>query len=459
MAVRRYTRGLVLVLGFVVVSGPVQAHGVSGARFEAPLPLSLLLVGAGATVGLTAVWLARSDHAGWAGAARQVYTVPAAVASPVRTIARSLFLAVVAAVLVRGIVGPQAAADNAATVFTWPVWFGGIALLAMFVGSPWRVLSPWRTIYRGLCRLEGEPIAVLGEYPDRVGRWPAVIGFVVLLGVLENLTILPRSPRLTTAVVAGYALVMVSGAVLSGEAWLRRADPLGVLYRLLGRVSVVSVSRTEDGGYTIRLRPPWWGCLDPVAGTSLVVFVVGTVYTVSFDGFTATTHFQTVLGWTRDVLGLGAGAGIGLYLVGLLGFVAVFAGIVRVVERLGGGNEWVGAMQWFAPTILPIAAAYELAHAYPYVVRNLSRFFELVLEPVVPGLGPIDPLSWLSLPAFWGSQVGLIVLGHVIAVIAAHAVATSRYGTRARLGHLPLVVLMVGYTVLSLWIISQPVVA
>jgi hypothetical protein len=66
----------------------------------------------------------------------------------------------------------------------------------------------------------------------------------------------------------------------------------------------------------------------------------------------------------------------------------------------------------------------------------------------------------LSLPAFWASQVLLVVAGHVVAVVAAHHVAVERYPSRsaARRGHLPLVVLMVGYTVLSLWIVTQPVV-
>ncbi|EMA49977.1 hypothetical protein C451_18023 [Halococcus thailandensis JCM 13552] len=46
-------------------------------------------------------------------------------------------------------------------------------------------------------------------------------------------------------------------------------------------------------------------------------------------------------------------------------------------------------------------------------------------------------------------------------VVAAHAVSVGRYETlsRARRAHLPLVALMVGYTVLSLWIISRPVVS
>jgi ABC-type amino acid transport system permease subunit len=53
----------------------------------------------------------------------------------------------------------------------------------------------------------------------------------------------------------------------------------------------------------------------------------------------------------------------------------------------------------------------------------------------------------------------LIVLGHVIAVVAAPRVALARTETagQARRMHAPLVVLMVGYTVLSLWIVSRPI--
>jgi ABC-type amino acid transport system permease subunit len=47
----------------------------------------------------------------------------------------------------------------------------------------------------------------------------------------------------------------------------------------------------------------------------------------------------------------------------------------------------------------------------------------------------------------------------VIAVVAAHRVALARTETagQARRIHVPLVVLMIGYTVLSLWIVSRPI--
>lgn len=58
------------------------------------------------------------------------------------------------------------------------------------------------------------------------------------------------------------------------------------------------------------------------------------------------------------------------------------------------------------------------------------------------------------------SQVALIVTGHVIAVYLAHAIALRSVWDpkRALRSQYPMLALMVLYTVLSLWIISQPIV-
>jgi hypothetical protein len=56
--------------------------------------------------------------------------------------------------------------------------------------------------------------------------------------------------------------------------------------------------------------------------------------------------------------------------------------------------------------------------------------------------------------------VALIVIGHVLAVIVAHVEATRRFASHraALLSQLPMLVLMVAYTSLSLWIMAQPIV-
>lgn len=442
-----------------LVPGLASAHEITRSRFQAPLPLSVLFVGAGATVALTALWLAVTDRTPTLTRGRpRRLTVPSSIARPARFGLATFFLAGVLAALASGFVGRQVAAENVATVFTWPLWFHGLALLALVVGTSWRVLSPWRAVYRGLTWLEGRQFAVLGNYPTALGEWPAVVGFVALLGIVENLTVIPRSPRLTGVIVAGYGLVMIAGATLFGSVWLDRVDPLGVFYRLFGRVAPCSFERAANGGCTVSLRAPWSGCLDPVRSVPLVVFVVAMVYTVSFDGFTETQRYQTVLFELREALETGPETSILLYGLGLAGFVLTFAATTWAVEHLGRSTDrdWIAAARWFAPTVLPIAGAYEVAHNYPYVIRNLGQLLALS----VPGIDSVDLLGWLSVPLFWGSQVVLVVVGHVVAVVAAHAVARSRYDSpsAARRGHLPLVVLMIGYTVLSLWIVSQPVV-
>jgi hypothetical protein len=52
------------------------------------------------------------------------------------------------------------------------------------------------------------------------------------------------------------------------------------------------------------------------------------------------------------------------------------------------------------------------------------------------------------------------VLGHIAAVYLGHVMALRFYGEGAVAlrSQLPLLVLMVGYTMMSLWILSQPIV-
>jgi NAD/NADP transhydrogenase beta subunit len=60
----------------------------------------------------------------------------------------------------------------------------------------------------------------------------------------------------------------------------------------------------------------------------------------------------------------------------------------------------------------------------------------------------------------WYTSVIVIVAGHVLAIYAAHRLALARFPElrAARRSQYPLAALMVGYTMLSLWILAQPVV-
>ena len=479
MRIRRTILSFVLAVTAIATAiRPVMAHQFT-TRFDAPLPLPLLFAGAGATVALTAVLLFRIGEA--PTGEREIKTVPGWVARPVRTLVRLGFLVAIVGAFLDGLTGSRVPVANFATLFVWAVWIKGLSLWAVLAGSPWRTLSPWRTVYEGLTRLEGETIR-WRPYPDRLDYWPAFLGFVVLIGVAENLTRIPRLPTATAGVIAAYALVMLIGGLAFGPTWFERADPLSVLYRLLGRTAPLSVTRTRSGGWRLFARPPWHDCMTPVAFRAAVPFVVAAVYTVSFDGFAESPQYQNLYFAVRETFGVGPAVSIAFYVLGLVGFFLVYLGIVSLIsgfesdeyllEDDGGtvpdsglrekrhpsnvrpnGSHSVGASRAFAASLIPIAGAYEVAHSYSYVFTYLGEL------PRVLGLTTVDPLYWLPLPAFWGSQVVLIVLGHVFAVVAAHGVASHRAptGRRALIAHTPLIALMVAYTVLSLWIVSLPV--
>ena len=58
----------------------------------------------------------------------------------------------------------------------------------------------------------------------------------------------------------------------------------------------------------------------------------------------------------------------------------------------------------------------------------------------------------------WHSQVGLILFGHIVSVWIAHLVALRILPSRgsATLSQVPMLILMIGFTVAGLWILAQP---
>ncbi len=64
-----------------------------------------------------------------------------------------------------------------------------------------------------------------------------------------------------------------------------------------------------------------------------------------------------------------------------------------------------------------------------------------------------------SVWCIWNAQAAAIILDHVLAVVIAHLLAARVHGDgrRAVMAQIPLAILMVGYTVLGLWLLSTPV--
>jgi hypothetical protein len=122
----------------------------------------------------------------------------------------------------------------------------------------------------------------------------------------------------------------------------------------------------------------------------------------------------------------------------------------------------LAAARRVAPTLIPIAAVYFVAHYLAYLVLAGQRTPLVLVDPFgrgwsPVGLGDYEISTGIAPPAaVWWSQVLLIVVGHVAAVVAVQRVelATARDGSRPLVARAPLVLLMVAYTVAGLWVLA-----
>jgi hypothetical protein len=148
-------------------------------------------------------------------------------------------------------------------------------------------------------------------------------------------------------------------------------------------------------------------------------------------------------------------------------FIAVYLAFSRLVARCGGSVVPAARVAGlFALTLVPIAIAYHLAHYLSFLAMAGQYVIPLASDPL--GLGwdlfgtrnYFARIGLVDARAVWYVSVGAIVIGHVVAVYIAHRTALEAFSDpRAALrSQLPMVALMVCYTMASLWIISQPIV-
>jgi hypothetical protein len=147
-------------------------------------------------------------------------------------------------------------------------------------------------------------------------------------------------------------------------------------------------------------------------------------------------------------------------------FLLVFTAFTRTVISFGRGKAaQLETITAFALTLVPIALVYNAAHNYSYLVVQSQGLIPLLADPLargwhllpIQGFTPSFALAGASI--VWYMQVILIVVGHIIAVYLAHLRAGERFRTaqRALVSQYPMLVLMVLYTMTSLWILAQPI--
>ncbi|MFY1701323.1 hypothetical protein ACN28G_06245 [Micromonospora sp. WMMA1923] len=438
------------------------AHGVGG-RQDLPLPLPYLVVAVALTllatfVALGALWrVPRLDRTGTAGQPVPGWLGGLVDAPASRWTLRGAGLLAGGYFCVGLLAGPDSPENPTAGVLYVLLWVGLVPVSLLF-GPVWRAVNPLRGLYLLVATAAGrDPDRGLRPLPGGLGLWPAAVGlfaFVWLELVAPGRATLP----VINAWLAGYALVMLVGAVRYGVGWFDRADPFEVYSALVGRLAVIG--RRADGVLV------WRNPMDGIAGlrpepglVAVVTVLLGSTMYDSLSTAPAWLRFGQESGLPPVVTGtVGITGVIALVALALLAVTRVAAVVGRRADAAGGEPVPAGRVAGeLAHSIVPVAVGYLLAHYYALLVLEGQRTIALLADPRGTGADWLGTADWsintalITPDQVAALQVTVIVLGHLLGTLLAHDRALYLFPrARAVTGQLPMLVLMVAYTVVGL---------
>jgi hypothetical protein len=423
----------------------VLAHSLNP-TYTSRLPLAVYLAGAAATVALSFVFVLVRDVRAERPEASGRGSLPPLW---LRVALRVIGLVAWAWIVAQGIAGGSSAAE-VATLFLWVYGWVGVAAVSALVGPVWHYLDPFSTLFdigAWVVRRAGIGAWDVAAYPERLGRWPAVIGFVVVVW-LE--LVLRAGPDVLFIVVVGYtALTLAMMAQYGRDTWRSNAEVFTVWFRVLGRLAPYALV-DEDG--RVRRRPFFGGLLEPGWSLADVVLVALGVASILYDGLSQTQIFFYLFGLPSL----------------LVGTVLMFAFLGIVVLAALGVTRYVGVAATGAG-LLPIALGYLVAHYFTYLVIDGQRILVAISDPLQTGADLFGTAffepsgAWLPPGLVWTLQLAAVVGGHMLGAWAGHVVAAldaprELAGRPLTVRQVPLAVVMVALTTLTLWSLGQAIV-
>jgi hypothetical protein len=423
----------------------VAAHSLNP-TYTSRLPLAVYLAGAATTVALSFIFvLVRDVRADRPAVTDEGRLPPAAL----RILLHAIGLIGWAWILAQGIAGGSSNAE-VTTLFLWVFGWVGVAMVCALVGPVWHFLDPFSTLFdlgAWVVRRAGISPWEVADYPTGIGRWPAVVGFAFVIW-LE--LILAPEPAVLFVILVGYtALTLAMMAQFGRDAWRSNAEIFTVWFRLLGRLAPFAL--VDETG-RVRRRAFASGLLESGWRMSDVMMIGLGVGSILFDGLSQTQIWFDLFGFPQLVTET-------VLLVGFIGLICLAAlAVTRVVGIAATGAG-----------LLPIAVGYLIAHYLTYLLIDGQRIVIALSDPFQRGwdlLGTafFEPSgTWLPPGLVWTIQLAAVVGGHMLGAWAGHVVARLEAPREVpdrslTLRQVPLAVVMVALTTLTLWSLGQSIV-
>ncbi|MEO3863220.1 hypothetical protein [Acrocarpospora sp. B8E8] len=478
------------------------AHGVGG-RQDLPIPFSAAV--SGAAIALLVSFAAL----GFLWREPRLAGIPSYVTRNTTWLPPAIGIVIAAYFAIGLLFGPDTPDNPTAGTFYVLFWVGLIPVSLVF-GPVWRNFNPLRTLHRAACALlHRDPDHGWKTLSPRVGYWPATAGllaFVWLELVAPDRATLP----VITIWLTLYALTTLTGAAIFGSQWFDKGDAFEAYSTLIGSLSPISrqiahatrppgrpaakspqdksprgksphgkspqgKSRRRDSHPPAQTKPRNSAAkatessapaqtkltlrnpLDGMAGLAhapglpaLVIVLLGSTMYDSLSNAPLWVRFVQESRLPAPLMGT-----LGLLTVIAL-VLALFLAATTWAARLGSAAPATTAGE-LAHSLVPIAVGYLVAHYFTLFLFEGQHTLALLSDPLDTGANWLGTANWTlqSLGATPASiamlQVTVIVIGHVLGTVLAHDRALTLFPHRtAVMGQIPLMALMVIYTVVGL---------
>ena len=461
--------------GFALAIAPVaSAHGVQQ-RSDPPIPDWLFVWGAAIVLivsfaALAVLWpTPRLQEDRWRplpGVAGRVLG-----SAVLEAICGAIGVALFVLVIWAGLAGVQIVPSNFATIWVFVIFFVGLVPVSVVFGDVFKAFNPWRAIGRFFAWVAStaarSPLPAPLAYPDRLGNWPVVIGFLAFVW-FELATPHSRSPESVAIATLVYsALTFIAMALYGVDRWIERGETFSVYFNLFSRFSPFE---RRDG--VVGIRGLFTGLTNLEVRPGTVMLLAAMIGSVTFDG-ALEGPLETLV--TIDLLDAFTSLGLdvtsatqisrGLTLFAVIALVyGFFMAGVAGAKSVGGGFSAGELARAFIHSLIPIALVYNAAHYFTLLVYEGQRIGFLASNPLGRDWDLFGTADWapadytlFSTDFVWYVQVGFVVVGHVIALTLAHDRALALYddAKQAVRSQYWMLGVMIGFTVLALYLLSQ----
>ena len=223
----------------------------------------------------------------------------------------------------------------------------------------------------------------------------------------------------------------------------------------------------EVGNVSLNLRP--WGedlksLRKPRSDEAWLALLMLSL--TAFHGLTMTAVWRSAIAKFEAWTGLGQTMSFSISMLILMLAPGVLYAALVALSRWAARESTIKYKDYFiryAYALLPIALFYHLAHNSEHLLMEGQKIVPMLSDPFGYQWNIFGTAEWslapiTNLPTLWVIQVFLVMVGHIYSLWVARNAARGLFQTNAaaRRSQYPMLVAMILFSLMSLWLLKQP---